>query len=123
MNSQYSVRGMSSKMSSPNTTTFVSNASNAAAVTAMGMMNIAKIKQINPKGENGGTSATPASSSVQTFTTPTTATIATGATNDFTNMMGEAVENANQNNKVYVVLNDINEAESRRVSVTNSNTF
>lgn len=96
---------------------------NAAAVTAMGMMNIAKIKQINPKGENGGTSATPASSSVQTFTTPTTATIATGATNDFTNMMGEAVENANQNNKVYVVLNDINEAESRRVSVTNSNTF
>lgn len=96
---------------------------NAAAVTAMGMMNIAKIKQINPKGENGGTSATPVSSSVQTFTTPTTATIATGATNDFTNMMGETIETANQNNKVYVVLNDINEAENRRVSVTNSNTF
>lgn len=96
---------------------------NAAAVTAMGLMNIAKIKQIDPKGENGGTSATPVSSSVQTFTTPTTATIATGATNDFTNMMGETIETANQNNKVYVVLNDINEAENRRVSVTNSNTF
>lgn len=95
---------------------------NAAAVTAMGMMNIAKIKQINAKdGRNSG--ATPATNSVQTFTTPTTATIATGATNDFTDMMGNAVEQGTQNTKVYVLLNDINEAENRRAAVTNSNTY
>lgn len=95
---------------------------NAAAVTAMGMMNIAKIKQINAKdGRNSG--ATPSTNSVQTFTTPTTATIATGATNDFTDMMGNAVEQGTQNTKVYVLLNDINEAESRRATVTNSNTY
>lgn len=95
---------------------------NAAAVTAMGMMNIAKIKQINARdGQNSG--ATPSTNSVQTFTTPTTATIATGATNDFTDMMGNAVEQGTQNTKVYVLLNDINEAESRRATVQNSNTY
>lgn len=91
----------------------------AAGVIAQGVATIRKINSVNPKG--GNTSAT--SSSVQTFTTPQTATIATGATNDYTDMMGNAVADATQNNRVYVVLNDINDAEDRRVSVVNSNTF
>ena len=96
----------------------------AASTIATGMATIKKMQNVNAKSGSG---ASVSATATQTFTTPQTATIATGATNDYTDMMGNAVENATakaqQTQKVVLVLNELDEAQSRKVQVTDSNTF
>lgn len=91
----------------------------ATGVILQGMNTIKQMNKVDAK--NGATSTS--SVAMQTFTTPQTATIATGMSNDYTDMLGNSIGNAQQNQRVYVVLNDINEAQGRRVQVVNSNTY
>jgi hypothetical protein len=91
----------------------------ATGVIASGMATISKMNEVDAKNGTTSTSAL----ATQTFTTPQTATIATGMSNDYSDMMGNAVQEGTQNQRVYVVLNDINEANSRRTEVVNSNTY
>lgn len=91
----------------------------ATGVILQGMNTIKQMNKVDAK--NGATSTSTVA--MQTFTTPQTATIATGMSNDYTDMLGNSIGNAQQNQRVYVVLNDINEAQGRRVQVVNSNTY
>lgn len=91
----------------------------ATGVITSGMATISKMNEVDAKNGTTTTSAL----ATQTFTTPQTATIATGMSNDYSDMMGNAVQEGTQNQRVYVVLNDINEANSRRTEVVNSNTY
>lgn len=93
-------------------------AATAASVIAQG---IAATQKIMATTKDNTPSMS--SNSINTFTTPQVATIATGATNDYTDIMGNAVSNAQGQQRVYVLLNDINSAQARMVSVTQDNTF